>query len=70
LRLLTAEIKNKIAGTSNIQVTGPFDVELGFKDGKIVLFQIRPYVENKRAQSSMYLRSLDPELPKNLMIEF
>jgi hypothetical protein len=69
LRTVAAEIRNKMAQVSGIHSSGPFDVELGFKDGKIFLFQIRPYVENKRAQSSIYLRGLDPELPKNLVID-
>ena len=41
---------------------GPYDVELGFKDNKLWLFQIRPFVENKNAQSSKYLQSLTPEI--------
>lgn len=41
---------------------GPYDVELGFKGNKLWLFQIRPFVENKNAQSSEYLQSLTPEI--------
>ena len=68
LRTVADEIKTKLPGTSGIEGSGPFDVELGFKDGKIWLFQVRPFVENKRAKSSVYLRNLDPELPKNKVI--
>ena len=39
----------------------PVDIELGFKDDHIWLFQIRPFVESKRARSSLYLKSLDPD---------
>ncbi|PPK86638.1 pyruvate phosphate dikinase-like enzyme [Neolewinella xylanilytica] len=39
---------------------GPFDVELGFQDDKIWLFQIRPFVENDQAQSSEYLQGITP----------
>lgn len=38
------------------------DVELGFLKGKIWLFQIRPFVENKRAVSSAYLESITPKI--------
>lgn len=41
------------------------DVEFGFKDGKLILFQIRPFVESKRALSDPYLNSLDGELRSN-----
>ncbi|MCK6621735.1 MAG: phosphoenolpyruvate synthase [Calditrichaceae bacterium] len=67
LRAAAAEIKQKMAETPGIESGGPFDVELGFMEGKIFLFQIRPFVENKRARSSLYLQSLDPELPENLV---
>lgn len=43
-------------------ITGPYDVELGFKEGKIYLFQVRPFVENKNATGSEYLRSISPEV--------
>lgn len=46
----------------------PYDVELGFKNEKIWLFQVRPFVENKRAASSEYLRSITPELNTDLLI--
>ncbi len=40
----------------------PYDVELGFKDDHIWLFQVRPFVENKRAASSLYLQSITPQM--------
>ncbi|WP_053989859.1 PEP/pyruvate-binding domain-containing protein [Mangrovimonas sp. TPBH4] len=43
-------------------IEGPYDVELGFKDGKLWLFQVRPFVENKRAKSSTYLESISPNV--------
>ncbi|HAT66270.1 MAG TPA: phosphoenolpyruvate synthase [Flavobacteriaceae bacterium] len=42
--------------------TGAYDVELGFKDGQLWLFQIRPFVENKKALSSDYLESISPKI--------
>ena len=47
----------------------PYDIELGFENDKLWLFQIRPFVENKSAVASSYLNALDPELPQNLQIK-
>jgi hypothetical protein len=38
------------------------DVEFAFKDGRLTLLQIRPFVESKGAQSSRYLAALDARL--------
>ncbi len=46
----------------------PYDIELGFENSKLWLFQIRPFVENKKAVASNYLKSLDPVIPKQLKI--
>ncbi|MGW8321003.1 MAG: PEP/pyruvate-binding domain-containing protein, partial [Thermodesulfobacteriota bacterium] len=62
------QIRRRLPGTPGIETAGPFDVELGFQDDRIWLFQVRPYVENKQARSSAYLRSLDPKLPRNLEV--
>jgi len=40
----------------------PADIEFAFKDGKIALLQIRPFVENKKARRNRYLNGLDAEL--------
>ena len=37
----------------------PADVEFAFKDGRLYLVQIRPFVESKGAQKSTYLTQLD-----------
>jgi phosphoenolpyruvate synthase/pyruvate phosphate dikinase len=37
----------------------PADVEFAFRDGKLFLLQLRPFVESRAAQSSAYLASLD-----------
>ena len=37
----------------------PADVEFAFLDGKLVLLQIRPFVESARARSASYLQRLD-----------
>ena len=41
------------------------DVEFGFLNGKLYLFQIRPFVENKRASRSTYLQTMDAGLAEN-----
>lgn len=47
---------------------GPWDVELGFRDGHIWLFQVRPYVENKQSRARVYLSRMDPPPPENRSI--
>jgi hypothetical protein len=37
----------------------PADIEFAFKDGKLALLQIRPFVESKSAQRNLYLNTLD-----------
>ncbi|MDX1765160.1 MAG: PEP/pyruvate-binding domain-containing protein, partial [bacterium] len=40
----------------------PADIEFGFLEGRMVLFQIRPFLESKRASRSNYLNALDKKL--------
>lgn len=68
LRRLAEEIRRRLPGTPGIASEGPFDVELGFLKGEIWLFQVRPFVENKRARSSAYLCGLDTELPADVEV--
>ena len=68
LRGLAKEIQNKLVHQDNIGSDGPFDIELGFVDNRIWLFQVRPYIENKKASSSYYLQSMDDKLPKKITI--
>ena len=37
----------------------PADIEFGFADGRLALFQIRPFVESTRARRSAYLIGMD-----------
>lgn len=53
-------IREMMAQETGTDYDGAYDIELGFKDNKIWLFQIRPFVENKKALSSMYLESITP----------
>ncbi|MDR8390644.1 hypothetical protein NC796_05815 [Aliifodinibius sp. S!AR15-10] len=69
IRELSDQIKRIMPKTPGIESQGPYDVELGFKDNKLWLFQIRPFVENKRALGSEYLESITPDIPKNKRIK-
>ena len=40
----------------------PADVEFGFEDGQLRLFQIRPFLDNPLARGSEYLRKMDATL--------
>ena len=64
LRWLAYNVHQQMPKTTGVEASGPFDVELGFKDYKIWLFQIRPFVENKNAISSAYLESISPKIDK------
>ena len=65
---MAKEIRETLPGTPGIETAGPFDVELGFRQDRIWLFQVRPYVENKRAHTSAYLKSLDPRPPREVEV--
>ncbi|TMM28651.1 phosphoenolpyruvate synthase [Polaribacter aestuariivivens] len=68
IRELASEIREKIGGTST-EEPHAYDVEFGFKDDKLWLFQIRPFVENKQAKSSDYLNSIAPNVDINTTIK-
>ncbi|MEE4359395.1 MAG: PEP/pyruvate-binding domain-containing protein [Desulfococcaceae bacterium] len=61
LREFAEKVKKVMADVPAMAGQMPYDVELGFKEGKIWLFQIRPFAENRQAKTSLYLHSLDPE---------
>lgn len=42
----------------------PADIEFGFIHGKLALFQIRPFLQSTRAQSSEFLREMDRRVPQ------
>ena len=44
----------------------PADVEFGFLDGRLRLFQIRPFVESSKARGSAYLSGMDRTLEGSL----
>ncbi len=59
IRQFSKLLKQKMEETGSMQ--GPFDVELGFLDNKLWLFQVRPFVENRNAAGAAYLESISPK---------
>lgn len=68
LRQIADEVKVQMPKVWEESVSA-YDVELGFKEDKVWLFQIRPFVENKNALASEYLESITPIIPKQKMID-
>jgi hypothetical protein len=66
---LTSQIRRRLPETTGNRNAGPYDVELGFLNDKLWLFQVRPYVENSQAKSSSYLQSLDPVIPDDITVQ-
>ena len=62
IREIAKEIQTKIPKETGTDYKGAWDVELGFENNKLWLFQIRPFVENKNAKSSEYLSSISPNI--------
>ena len=44
----------------------PADIEFGFLDGKLHLFQLRPFLESRHARGSNYLNKMDQSLQGNM----
>ena len=64
IRDLAKNIRKTLPKETASDYEGAYDVELGFMDNKLWLFQIRPFVENKKALSSGYLESISPKINK------
>tara|TARA_R110002012_G_scaffold322108_1_gene555974 strand:+ start:94412 stop:97315 length:2904 start_codon:yes stop_codon:yes gene_type:complete len=62
IQALAETIRQRMPKETNSDYNGAYDVELGFKDDTLWLFQIRPFVENKKALSSGYLESITPKI--------
>jgi hypothetical protein len=69
LYVLGQEVERVMPSASGMPNDGPYDVELGFQDDKIWLFQIRPFVENTRAQASEYLQTISPAKREGVYID-
>ena len=68
IKTLAKTIREVLPKETKSDYDGAYDVELGFKDDKLWLFQIRPFVENKKALSSGYLESITPKIDLNKAI--
>ena len=68
IRELAQTIRETIPKETKSDGKGAYDVELGFQNNKLWLFQIRPFVENKKALSSAYLESITPQIDKTKLI--
>jgi len=64
IREFAKTIRKTLPEATKSDYKGAYDVELGFKNDKLWLFQIRPFVENKKALSSGYLESITPKIDK------
>ncbi|RMA64756.1 PEP/pyruvate-binding domain-containing protein [Ulvibacter antarcticus] len=62
IRDMANRVRTTMASEGEDANKGAWDVELGFQNDKLWLFQIRPFVENKRAKSSDYLASITPKI--------
>ncbi len=60
IRMFSEKLKQKMKETNGME--GPFDVECGFLENKLFLFQVRPFVENKSAAGADYLESITPKI--------
>ena len=67
IRTIADKIRKTMKGHSE-NADQAYDVEFGFKDNQLWLFQIRPFVENKQAKSSEYLMSISPKIEGDKMI--
>ncbi len=60
LRKISQHLIEELSASPEVNNRGPLDVELGFLGDKIWLFQVRPFVENKLAAATEYLRQITP----------
>jgi len=66
IREFSVQLKQKMEETGSMD--GPYDVELGFLQNKLWLFQVRPFVENKNAVGTEYLESISVKPDEKQMI--
>lgn len=64
LRLLADEVEQRFPMPADATgLPAPADIEFGFRDGQLALFQIRPFVDSARARRSLYLMGMDQRPP-------
>jgi len=61
-------VRVKVPERTDPSYKGAYDMEMGFQNDKLWLFQIRPFVENKKAQNSDYLKSISPKVNESKKI--
>ena len=64
IKAFAQDIRKTLPKATKSDYKGAYDVELGFQNNKLWLFQIRPFVENKKALSSGYLESITPKIDR------
>ncbi|OGI10559.1 MAG: hypothetical protein A2Y40_04460 [Candidatus Margulisbacteria bacterium GWF2_35_9] len=71
LRQFVSEIESKKKQLSGLQLQAPFDIEFGFENQNLRLFQIRSFVKNKKALTHPFLINIDaiPIMNKPLTIK-
>lgn len=62
LQALAEDVRRRVPLVDADGQPSPADIEFGFTDGRLALFQIRPLLENRRARASQYLAELDRPL--------
>ncbi len=68
IRAIADQIRKRLPEMTGSDYDGAYDVELGFDNDKLWLFQIRPFVENKTAKTSEYLESISPKIDNTFLI--
>ena len=68
IRAFADQIRQRLPNSPGVETSGPFDIEFGFKNDKLWLFQVRPFVENKNAKASLYLEAITPKLKDDKII--
>ncbi len=56
------ELKSKFPQKDDLGKITAADVEFGFDKGRLVLFQVRPFLQNRRVKKNHYLNTLDQAL--------
>ncbi len=59
LRAMVKRVREHLPQYDDAGRPTPADIEFGFDDGRLVLFQIRPYLRNAAARRNRYLLELD-----------
>ena len=62
IRDIVKEVRVKMPKNTDPDYKGAYDMEMGFQNDKLWLFQIRPFVQNKNASTSEYLNSITPKI--------